>query len=91
MNKKGLSLNQMAAFGFAFVLIGVVLGMGAYINSQIQTTAGWATTSLEYAAVQNSTRGLVQLSGWLPIIAVVAAAGIVLAILVAAFSGRRGV
>ena len=80
----------MASFGLAFVLIGVVLGMGAYINDQLITTAGWTVGESGYGAVNNATTGIVSLSGWLPIIAVVAAAGIVLAILVSAFS-RRGV
>ena len=81
-------MNQMAGVGMAFVLIGVVLGMGAYINSQIISTAGWTTGSVERDAVNNATSGIGTLSSWLPIIAVVIAAGLVLGILVSAFSNR---
>ena len=88
MRNKGLSLNEMAGVGMAFVLIGVVLGMGAYINSQIISTAGWAVGSVERDAVNNATSGIGTLSSWLPIIAVVIAAGLVLGILVSAFSNR---
>jgi len=47
-SKKGLlTLNQLAGIGIMFVLLGVTLGIGAYVNSQIQQTAGWANTSTE--------------------------------------------
>lgn len=78
----------MAAFGLSFVLIGAILGMGAYINTEIKETAGWESNSTEARAIDNATAGIANLTNWLPIIAVVAAAGIVLAILVAAFGGR---
>lgn len=61
-----------------------------YIVAKIQTTAGWSTTSTEYLAVANATEGISKLAQWLPIIAIVIAAGVVIATLVGAFAFRRG-
>ena len=89
MKRKGVSFSQLATVGVLFVLIGVTLGVGAYINSQIQTAAGWDAGSTEYLAVGNATSGISRLSQWLPIIAIVIAAGVVIAVLVGAFAFRR--
>lgn len=86
--KKALSFESMVRYGMLFVLVGIILGIGAYVNSQVQTTAGWATTSVEYLAVQNATTGIGTLSSWLPIIAVVIAAAIIIGLLVTAFAPR---
>ena len=91
-SSKGIALNQLPAVGMLLVLVGVVLGIGAYVNSQIQTTAGWESTSIPYLAVQNATQGIANLSSWMPIIAIVIAAGVVIAVLIGAFAfGRCGV
>ena len=90
MGKKGISFSQLSTVALLFVLVGVTLGIGAYVNSQIQTTAGWGTTSVEYLAVANATEGISKLSQWLPIIAIVIAAGVVIAVLVGAFAFQRG-
>ena len=91
LGKKGISFSQLSSVALLFVLIGVTLGIGAYILSQISTTAGWAVTSTEYAAVSNATTGIANIAEWLPIIGLVIAAGVVIGVLVMAFSGRRGV
>jgi hypothetical protein len=63
-----------------------------YINTSIQTTAGWGATSAQYLAVQNATAGISQIASWLPIIAIVIAAGVVITVLVSSFQfGRQGV
>lgn len=91
LGKKGVSLAQLTSVGLLFVLLGITLGIGAYVNSQVQTTAGWGTTTVEYLAVANATDGISKLAQWLPIIAIVIAAGVVIATLVSAFAFRRGV
>lgn len=88
--RKAISLNELAGVGLLFVLLGVTLGIGAYINSQIQTTAGWGATTAEYLAVGNATAGISKLAQWLPIIAIVIAAGVVIATLVSSFAFRGG-
>ena len=90
MGNKGVVFSQMSSIALLFVLVGVTLGIGAYVNSQIQTTAGWGVTTTEYLAVANATAGISKLSQWLPIIAVVIAAGIVIGVLVGAFAFGKG-
>jgi len=89
LGNKGISLGELTGVALLFVLFGVTLGIGAYVNSQIQTTAGWGTTTTEYLAVNNATAGISRLSQWLPIIAIVIAAGVVISVLVTSFAVRR--
>lgn len=91
MGRKGLGLQDLSTVGTVLVVTGIVLGIGAYINSQIQTTAGWGTTSVQYLAVSNATDAISKLAQWLPIIAIVFAAGIILGVLALAFMPRGGV
>ena len=88
--RKGIALSQLTSVALLFVLVGVTLGIGAYVNSQIQSTAGWAAGTTEYMAVGNATAGIGKLAQWLPIIAIVIAAGVVIGTLVGAFAFRRG-
>lgn len=90
IGKKGVTFSQLSTVVLLFVLVGITGGIGAYVNSQIQTTAGWGTTTVEYLAVANATEGISKLMQWLPIIAIVIAAGVVIATLVGAFAFRRG-
>ena len=162
LGQKGVSLNQLTAVGLTFVLIGLFLGLGAFINNQVATgtvttvgisnesvnfavtetyyataypiagtvtvyndsalTTTWpavnytwgdqavkVTTSDEYPAgehylsylafndtadsnyyiAKNATAGLSQLSAWLPIIAIVIAAGVVITVLVGSFALKK--
>ena len=88
-HRKGLALGELVTVALMFVLIGVTLGIGAYINSQIQSTAGWANTTTQYLAVSNATSGLSNIAQWLPIIGIVIAAGVIIAVLVSSFAMRR--
>ena len=89
--RKGFGFQDLSSVGLLFVLVGVTLGVGAYINSQLQTTAGWGSTTTEYLAVANATSGIAKLASWLPIIGVVIAAGVVISVLVRAFSNQGGI
>ena len=86
--RKGYSFNDLIGAGIVLVVAGVMFGIGAYINTQIQSVAGWGTTTTAYLAVSNATAALATLSSWLQIIAVVLAASIVIGILVRSFMGR---
>ena len=91
MNKKG-NINQLFPAVLALVLVGVLLGAGLMILSSFQEAAlnssDGATTAS--AAVGSTITAMSSLaSTWLPIIVVVIAAGIVLAILLGAFGGKR--
>ena len=88
LGKKGISLQGLPGVAMAFVLIGVMLAIGAYILSSISTSAGFATDSAAANLISNATTGLGTLGSWLPLIALVIAAGIVIAVLVGSFGGR---
>jgi len=118
MNKKGFSLQDMAPLAIAFVIIAVVLGIGATILGTIRadnyakncaSLSGYLNTTNEQGvfcagsdnhsianastasidvATNTSTSGLSAmstLSGWLPTIAVIVAAAVVIGIIVAYF------
>jgi len=72
----------------AFVLIGVMLAIGTYILSSISTTGGFVAESAQDYVIRNATAGLLTLGQWLPLVALVIAAGIVIAVLVGSFGGR---
>ena len=82
---KGVSLNEMSAYALAFAVVAVVLGVGATILSQIQTTQ--TENTVAYNATGYGITGVSTLADWLPIIAVIVAAAIVIGIIVMAFRG----
>ena len=88
MGKKGFALNELSGVALVFVLLGVTLAIGAYILSSVNTAGGFTAGSASATAIGNATNGVSQLATWLPIIAIVIAAGVVIAVLVNAFSNR---
>ena len=88
MNKKG-NINQLFPAVLALVLVGVLLGAGLMILSSFQTAAGGTSTAAGNATGSVITAMATLASTWLPIIVVVIAAGIVLAILLGAFGGKQ--
>jgi hypothetical protein len=89
-NKKGIALAQLTTVALLFVLLTITLAIGAYINAQVNSTANWAATTTQSQIVANGTAGIANLGQWLPIIAIVIAAGVIIATLVGAFAFRRG-
>ena len=87
MNKKGFTLGQLAAVGVTFVVIAIVLGMGAQIlEKMIETSGGTNTTN---ATLQNGTLAIGELSSWLPTIAIIVAAAVIIGIVVTYFAVGR--
>jgi len=97
---KGLSLQDMSAYALAFVVIAVILGVTATILTQVKSTQctddNWNATTGECLSgnttiASNATgygiTGTGTMSQWLPIIAVIIAAAIVIGIIVTAFRG----
>ena len=83
MDKKGYSLQDMAPIAIAFVVIAVVLGVGATILASIQSDQ--TENGSAYNASANGLTSMGTLSGWLPTIAVIVAAAVVIGIIVAYF------
>lgn len=79
--KKGYTLTQVPTLAIVLVVIAIVLGMGATVLTNLQTTQTADTSA--YNATQDGIDGLVQLASWQDIIALVIAAGIVIGIVIA--------
>lgn len=88
MNKKGVNLSEMPSIAITFVLIAVVVAIGAYILSSINTTAAFTANSTASNATGYGSAGLQTLAQWLPIIALIVAAVILISLLLGAFRGR---
>lgn len=71
MAKMGIS--SLATVGTAFVVIAIVLGFGALILANVQTEIETETsnTSVSYNATVDGLDAVGDLSGWLPMIALV--------------------
>ncbi len=83
MDKKGYSLQDMAPIAVSFVVIAIILGIGATILASIQTDQ--TENGSAYNSSANGLTSLETLSGWLPTIAVIVAAAIIIGIVVAYF------
>ena len=87
---KGVSLASLYTVALTFVVLGISLGIGAYTLSQVAVTGGF-TSGVTNTSIGNATEGISKLAQWMPIIAIVIAAGVVIATLVSAFAFRSGV
>ncbi len=74
-----MRIQDYAPVAIAFVLIGVVLGVGADILDNVDDSMTAGTTA--FAAVQNASEGIGELAEWLPIVGLVVAAALVIGIL----------
>ena len=80
-----MKLTDLPAAGIAFVIIAVVLSVGATILTSLGTTQ----TGTAKDATLNGTKGLQTLAEWLPTIALVVAAAVVLGSLMAYFAFKE--
>jgi len=86
MNKKG-NVGQLFPTILALVLVGILLGAGLMILSKFQGTM--TTDTVEYNATGEAVSALSDIAtDWLPIIVVVAVAGLVIYILLKSFGGK---
>ena len=86
-NKKGFTLGQLAAVGVTFVVIAIVLGMGAKVLEKVEGGMTENTTASD--AVLNGTSGVAELASWLPTIAIIVAAAVIIGIVVTYFAVGR--
>ena len=85
--KKGMVLGDMYPAVLTIVLIGIVLGIGLYVLSQVESNIAGGSEQ-----INTTITGLGGLASWIAVIVVVIAAAIVLGIVISSFGGRaRGV
>ena len=80
-----MQLTDLPKAGIAFVIIAVVLSVGATILTSLGTTQTGAAAII----TGNGTTGLRTLAEWLPTIALVVAASVVLGSLMAYFAFKE--
>ena len=85
-DKRGLTLGDIYPAVLTLVLIGVVLGIGIYVLSEIddQIAAGEASDAINETMV-----AIGGFSGWIAIIVIVIAAAVVLGIILSSFGRTR--
>ncbi len=83
------ALDDYLGASVMFVVIGVTVAVGAYITSQVQTQIGnvAGNTSLAYNAAGQAVSGMNTFAQWLPILAIVLVAVVIIALLYGFFRG----
>lgn len=86
LNKRGMyGLQSIPSVAIVFVLAATVIAVGAYVLTEINTSAGFTVNSTAYNATAAGQTSLGTLATWLPIIAVVVASVILISMLVSSF------
>ena len=81
-----MRLQDLAGIAIIFVVVAIVVGIGADVLTNIQT--GKTAHSTEYNASQYGLQGLEELASWLPTIAIVVVAAVVIGIIALYFAMR---
>jgi hypothetical protein len=76
--KSAMPLNVLVGVGISFVILTILLATNATILDEFSTSTG-STTSYAYNITQNGLEATDTLSAWTPLIALVMAAGIIIA------------
>jgi hypothetical protein len=93
----GAALENYLVAAILFVVIGVTVSVGAYITSQVQSQIGTVTgfnslnaagtSSAAYNAAGNAVTGMGTFAAWLPILAIVLVAVVIIALLYGFLAG----
>ena len=80
LNKKGFAIGDLLPLGMTFVVLGIGLAIGAKVVSD--TGDGFAAGTAAKNATTYSLESLQTLASWLPTIALVVVAAVIIGILV---------
>ena len=81
-----MGLSDMYPAVLTIVLVGIILGIGIYVLTQVESKIVGGS-----AAINTTATGLAGLASWIGVIVVVIAAAIVLGIVISSFGRGRGV
>ncbi len=88
MNKKGYRLQDLLPVAIIFVVATIAISIGADILAGVQ--AGQTSGTASYNVSEYGLTGMLELGSWVPTLALVVAAAIVIGVLVFSFAfGRR--
>lgn len=77
-------MNQMTGIVLAFAMVAIVVGIGGTVLAGVQSTQTSGT--IPYNATTSGLSGITTFGNWLPTIAVVLAAAVVIGIIVKSFA-----
>jgi len=81
-----ISLNQMATMAISFVILAIIIGIGGTVLDEVQDTQ--STNGIAYNATESGLEGIETFGDWLPTIAVIIAAALVIGIITSYFYMR---
>lgn len=82
MNKhklKGMAINEMSGVVLAFVVVAIIVGIGGTTLTSVQATQTANTAA--YNATTKGLTGVTTFGDWLPTIAVISAAAVVIGLI----------
>ena len=79
-----MRLQDLAGIAIIFVVVAIVVSIGADVLTEVRT--GKTTSSVEYNASQYGLEGLEELGSWLPTIAIIVAAAVIIGIITMYFT-----
>lgn len=82
MNTKGYTIGDMLPIGLTFVVLAVALAIGAVVLAEVQSSDAITTGSYAENATLSGQEAVDEFAGWLPTIAIVVVAAIILGILI---------
>lgn len=85
--RKGASLQQLPAAALIIVVASITIGIGAWLLGEIRDAATFTEVNTTLNA---GIDAMGNLGTWLPIIAIVVAAAIIIGLIVAGFGRGRG-
>jgi len=84
--KKGYTVSDLLPLAVAFVVVAIAISMGAEVLGEIQS--GQTANSYERNATTDGLDALNELSSWLPTIALIVAAAVIIGIIVVYLARR---
>ena len=87
LNKKGYSLQELSPLAITFVVAAIVMGFGAKVLSDMATdfNEGNANTSTAWAITQNGTEAVNTIGKYLPTLALIIVAALIIGVVISAF------
>lgn len=82
MNKKGYTIGDLLPIGISFVVIAVALAIGAVVLAEVQSSDSITSGSYAYNATDSGLQAVDEFSSWLPTLAIVVVAAIILGVLI---------
>jgi hypothetical protein len=79
VNKKAMGLNDLSGIAITFVVVAIVLGIGATILTSVQT--GQTANGFAWNATAGGLAGLQQISSWQVTLAIITVAAVVIGVI----------